>query len=165
MSALARIAEQPASVPQPLKRQKKKRIAKTTVEAIRLLLSGECKTQKIAAERVGITPQWLSMQLNKPEIQAFAATECRRNLTQGTLRASARILELVDASSEHVSLDAAKHVLAIEGIRPPDNSQPLVNIAITPGYVVDLSGSSLIGHERQTEAKPLIEHKVGSDGE
>lgn len=130
-----------------------------------MLATGECKTIKAAAERVKMSREHLGRMLNRSHVQAFIAQQSRRTIAQGILRASARVIELVDAASEHVSLDAAKHVLAIEGIRPPDNSQPLVNIAISPGYVVKLrhateefEGTTLTAHQRQTEAKPLIDN-------
>jgi hypothetical protein len=41
-----------------------------------------------------------------------------------------------------VSLDASKHVLAIEGIRPPDQGQVSVNVGVSVGYVIDLSGQA-----------------------
>ena len=136
MSAVAAIEHSPApNVPKPVKPA---RISAAVRKAIHLLITGECKTQKAAAERVGISPVWLCIQLKKPAVQVFVSNATRENLAAGTMRAGARILELLDASSEHVSLDASKHVLAIGNIRPPDTSGPLVNIAITPGYVVKL---------------------------
>jgi hypothetical protein len=134
------LARQPdaATVPQPAKRE---RIPPKIAEAVRLLLDGTCKTQKAAAERVGMNATYLCEALTKPKIQAFIARETRKTITQGTMRASARLLELVDASSEHVSLDASKHVLAIEGIRPPEQGAANVNVNVSVGYVIDLSGS------------------------
>jgi len=99
-------------------------------------------TQREAAKQAGMSENWLSTALRKPEIQAFIARKTRETIQLGTLRASNRILELVDASSEHVSLDASKHVLAIEGIRPPDQGQVSVNVGVSVGYVIDLSGNA-----------------------
>ena len=99
-------------------------------------------TQRDAAKLVGMSETYLSAALRKPEIGAFIARKSRENIQIGVLRASARINELVDASSEHVSLDASKHVLAIEGIRPPDQGQVNVNVGVSVGYVIDLSGSA-----------------------
>jgi hypothetical protein len=97
-------------------------------------------TQREAASRAGMNESHLSRELRKPQIQAFIARKCRETIQIGTLRASNRVLELVDAQSEHVSLDASKHVLAIEGIRPPDQGQVNVNVGVSVGYVIDLSG-------------------------
>lgn len=99
-------------------------------------------TQREAANRAGMNESHLSRELRKPQIQAFIARKCRETIQVGTLRASNRILELVDASSEHVSLDASKHILAIEGIRPPDQGQVNVNVGVSVGYVIDLSGNT-----------------------
>jgi hypothetical protein len=118
---------------------KQKRIPRKVVHAIRLLVSGECKNIKAAAERAGLSREWLSKMLQRSQIQMFVQNETRKTIAAGTMRASARLLELVDASSEHVSLDAAKHVLAVEGIRPPESGHN-VNIInnIAPGYVIKL---------------------------
>jgi hypothetical protein len=78
--------------------------------------------------------------MQRSHIQAFIARKSRENIQRGVLRASHRIVDLIDASSEHVSLDASKHVLAIEGIRPPDQGQVSVNVGVSVGYVIDLSG-------------------------
>jgi hypothetical protein len=74
----------------------------------------------------------------------------------GTLRASYRLVELIDASSESVSLDAAKHALAIEGIKPPDSGGVSVSIHNNVGYVVDWrsdrGGQVIDGHAQPMKA-------------
>jgi hypothetical protein len=127
-----------ASLPQPPKRE---RISPKIAKAVNFLLAGECRTQKAAAERIGVSATYLCTQLKKPAVEAFIARRTRETIAQGKMRASVRLIELLDASSEHVSLDASKHVLAIEGIRPPDQSQVNVNVGVSVGYVIDLSGS------------------------
>jgi hypothetical protein len=69
----------------------------------------------------------------------FIERAARQNIQLGVLRASKRVLELVDAGSEHVSLDASKHILAIEGIKPSSDTQVSVNVDIKAGFVIDLS--------------------------
>lgn len=76
--------------------------------------------------------------LGRDHVQAYLTQRTRKTIAEGVLRAGARVLELIDASSEHVSLDASKHVLAIEGIKPADGSQVTVNVAVSPGYVIDM---------------------------
>lgn len=89
-----------------------------------------------------MSPGHLCEMLATPKIQAFIARESRKTINAGVMRASARLVELVDATSEHVSLDASKHVLAIEGIRPPDQGTVNVNVGVSVGYVIDLSGNA-----------------------
>lgn len=127
-----------------LKPGKERPISKRMRKVIALLLTGECKTQKAACERVGMNADHISREFAKPRIQSFISSESRKTIARGQMRASARLLELVDASSEHVSLDASKHVLAIEGIRPPNDSQVHVNVGVSVGYVIDLSGSARV---------------------
>jgi hypothetical protein len=116
-----------------------RRISKRIAEVVRLLLTGECKTQKAAAERVGMNVSYLSEVLRKPHVQVFIERRTRETIANGTLRASARLVELLDATSEHVSLDASKHMLALNGHQPPSGPVANVNINIQAGYVIDLS--------------------------
>ena len=139
------------------------RISKRMRKVLTILADQRC-TQREAAKRVGMSETHLSTALRRPEIQAFIARRSRENLSVGVLRASNRVLELVDAGSEHVSLDASKHVLGIAGIRPPsDANSTNVNINIAPGYVIDLSepghmraAGPQIDHQTQTDDNPLI---------
>jgi hypothetical protein len=122
--------------PKPVKeRQPSRRI----VEAVRLLLTGTCKTQKAAAERVGMNEGYLSEALRKPHVQVFIARRIRETISNGTMRASARLVDLIDARSEHVSADVSKHMLAIAGIKPAATPTTNVNLNVTCGYVIDLS--------------------------
>jgi hypothetical protein len=118
---------------------RERRVSKRIAEVVRLLLTGECKTQKAAAERVGMNVTYLSEVLRKPHVRVFIERRTRETIANGTLRASARLVELLDASSEHVSFDASKHLLALNGHQPPSGPAALVNINIQAGYVIDLS--------------------------
>jgi hypothetical protein len=132
------LARQPdaSTVPLPAKRV---RIQPRIAKAVRLLLTGECKTQKAAAEQAGLNASYLCEALSKPKIQVFIAQETRRTISNGTMRASARLIELIDAASEHVSLDASRHVLAIEGIKPHESGTNISIINnVVPGYVIDM---------------------------
>ncbi|MCK1585473.1 hypothetical protein IVB03_39455 [Bradyrhizobium sp. 168] len=136
MSALQKITEQALKAPPP---DKKKPIPKKVRHALNLMFRGECRDIKAAAEQAKLSREHLSRSLRMPHVQAFIASESRKTIAQHAIRAAARMGELVDASSEHVSLDASKHVLAIEGIRPPDQSQVNVNVGVSVGYVIDLT--------------------------
>jgi hypothetical protein len=118
---------------------RERRVSKRIAEAVRLILTGEVRTQKAAAERVGMNAGHLSEALRKPHVRVFIERRTRETIANGTLRASARLVELLDASSEHVSLDASKHLLAIEGIKPAAQPTTSVNVNIRAGYIVDLS--------------------------
>jgi hypothetical protein len=124
-----------ATDPKPIREG---RVSKRLAEVVRLLLTGECKTQKAAAERVGMNETYLSEALRKPHVRVFVERRTRETISNGTLRASARLVELLDASSEHVSLDASKHMLALNGHQPPSGPTTLVNINVKAGWVIDL---------------------------
>lgn len=62
------------------------------------------------------------------------------------------MLELVDAESEHVAAKVSERLLTSEGILKGDGHQVAVNVGVSVGYVIDLSGG----------AKPVIEHGPAS---
>jgi predicted DNA-binding protein (UPF0251 family) len=145
-----------------IKTAKEPRLSKRVRQAIDLLGRKDI-TQRDAAKQAGISEFHLSRVLKLPQIQVFIARSARRNIQLGVLRASNRVLELVDAESEHVSLDASKHVLAIEGIKPTADAQLSVNIDIKAGFVIDISepaqamkpvGAMTIEHDGSTSHKP-----------
>ena len=114
------------------------RIPKRVKSAIEAILSGKAKDATTAAGQVGLSREHLSRMINRPHVQVFIAQERRRTIAHASLRAAARIGELVDTASEHVSLDASKHVLAIEGISPQEKGIQ-VNVNVRAGFVIDLS--------------------------
>jgi hypothetical protein len=118
----------------PLKLSRKMR------EAIELYSSGECRTWRAAAVRVGLSQEHVSRTIARPEVRAFLRERAARVISGALPRAAARLVELVDDGSAKVSLDAAKHVLGIDGLRPPAaTSGPVVSINMdAPGYLIDL---------------------------
>lgn len=96
-------------------------------------------TQRDAAKLHGMSETWLSTALRKPEIQVFIARKMRETVAIGGLRASARLVELIDSASDHVSADVSKHALAIAGIKPAHDAQVSVNIDVRAGYWIDTS--------------------------
>lgn len=128
-----------ASPPVAVKSAKKRRLSPRVRRAIEALVTGECKTQKDAAALAGMSAEWLCTQLKKPEAEVFYEERSRQTIARAKMRASRRLEELLDASSEHVSLDASKHVLAIGGIKPIEQGTN-INITnnIAPGYVIDM---------------------------
>jgi hypothetical protein len=131
-----------SAAPTAPKPGKTTRIPKNILRALELLASGECKTVKAAAERVGITREWLSRLMQRSHIQAFITRKSRENIQRGTMRASARLIELIDAESEHVAAKVAERILTSEGILRSDSGQVSVNVGVSVGYVIDLSGSA-----------------------
>jgi hypothetical protein len=152
MSALAAIPAETSPIP-----PKETRISKRIQQAL-VLLATKGMTQREAARQVGLSEFHLSREMKKPQIQVFIARKARENIQIGMLRASKRVIELVDAESEHVSLDASKHVLAIEGIKPRADAQVSVNIDIKAGYVIDLTDGAREVNGNKTVS--CIEHDV-----
>lgn len=149
MQDLAPIEQQTAPATQ--KPSKERRIPRRIVQAIDMLLSGEARTQKAAAEAVGLSAEHLCRTLSKDHIRVFCDRRARQTIGNAGLRASRRLVELVDAGSEHVSLDATARLLEIIGIKPQRDANVNVNVAISAGYVIDLS-------ERKPGNEQIIEH-------
>jgi hypothetical protein len=124
-------------------------------QAIRLLLSGECKTIKAAAVRVKIDYSHLSEQLRKPAARVFMEQRTRETIVSAQMPAASTLVRLLNARSEHVQADVAKYALAIAGIAPPQGSQVTVNVDVSPGFVINLGEGPLLQHEPQREAKAL----------
>ena len=95
--------------------------------------------QREAAKLAGISETHLCRELKKPAIRVFIERAARQKIAGGMLRAANRVMELVDASSEHVSAEMSKHVLAIGGIKPTADAQVSVNVDIKAGFVIDIS--------------------------
>lgn len=118
-------------------------------QGIAALANGDCKTKKDAADKAGMSYWHFVRELSKPHIRVFMERRARENIASGMLRASYRINELVDAGSEHVSLDASKHLLSIAGIKPANDAQVSVNIELKAGFVIDISEQpKVIEHAR-----------------
>jgi hypothetical protein len=121
------------------RKARKPRISPKIVEVVRLLLSGECKTQRAAAKRVDLAESYLSEALRRPHVRNYIESRVRTHLAAGTLAASRRMLELIDGPSSPVAFDAAKFTLGVAGIKPAADAQVSVNIEVKAGYVIDLS--------------------------
>jgi hypothetical protein len=125
------------SAPTTMKKTRKRRVSPKIIEAIRLLASGAVATQKLAAERVGVTETWLSTMLGREETRILLQQTVQKCLRTGTVRASARLIELLDSASSRTALEASKHVLAISGHAPPRDGVT-VNVGGNVGYVISL---------------------------
>ncbi|MCA1831212.1 MAG: hypothetical protein LC750_00430 [Actinobacteria bacterium] len=157
MSAVATV--EPAAVQAPPKPAERIRIPAKVQQAIDLLESGECKTQKAAAVRVGISDQHLCRMLKREQVQVFIARRRAENIAMGSLRASRRYVQLVDAESEHVAAKVSERILEQTGDLRIANSGVNVNVnnSISVGYIVDLTpqapGARTIENEAQHEPK------------
>jgi hypothetical protein len=107
-------------------------------EAITEIVEGRAKNITAAAKKVGLSRERLSRALSEPHIAEHLRQKAARAVAIGAGRASARLVRLLDAKSEHVSLDAARHTLAIAGIKPAADPNVNFNVEIRAGYVIDL---------------------------
>jgi hypothetical protein len=133
---------QPSTAPAP-QATKRVRINPALRKALQLLATGECKTQRAAAARSGMSEFQLSRRLAEPQIQALIARESRKTIASAQLRASNRLVELIDAKSEHVAAQVSERILTSEGILKSDQGSNIaVNVDIRAGYVIKLNGQA-----------------------
>ena len=90
-------------------------------------------TLKAAAEKAKVHPDYLSRSFRQPHVALFIDAEAKARLATGKLAATSRLLQLLHAESEHVSFDAAKHTLAVNGIRPEPDQNLAINLNVSPG--------------------------------
>lgn len=112
--------------------------SKRTRDAVALLLSGEVTTVKAAAARVKMRRDSLQKNFAEAHTRAFIVRERARMLQAGTLRATARLLELVDCESHKTSLDAVRLTLGLDGVVVEERRHITADVQVA-GWVVDLT--------------------------
>jgi hypothetical protein len=134
------------------------RIPKRVRQAIELIATGEVTTQKAAAIRVGISPEHLCRMLARDQVQVFLRRTAAQNITGATLRASLRLVGLIDARSEHVAAKVSERILTSEGVLRADQTQAAVNVDVKAGFVIKLmvpAESSDPGNRRGVQAQVI----------
>ena len=101
----------------------KPRVSDKVARAIDILADAAVKGERLtiteAAARAGMRRESLSMALRRDVVATRAQARVRELIGgQGLILAGARLVELIRSDSDYVSLDAAKHTLAIAGIKP-----------------------------------------------
>lgn len=139
------------------------RIPRKMRHALDRLADGRAPTIKSAAEQAGMSREWLSKSLNKLHVRQYleARSERARELLKS--QAPPVLLYLMEnAQSERLRAEIA---LRASGIGSKDGNTTNLNLLVTPGYIVKLPATEgpVIEHQRQDEAKPLIEHEDGGD--
>ena len=85
----------------------------------------------------------LCTMLARPQIQALIARKASETIRTAKLRASHRLVELIDAQSEHVAAQVSERILTSEGILKSDQGSNIaVNVDIRAGYVIKLNGQA-----------------------
>src|SRR4051794_8229106 len=98
---------------------KARRVSPRVRHAVDLLLTGQCKLKKDAAERANLSREALSRALKQDHVLAYVQEQTRVLLATSQASAAAVMLELLDdAKSEHVRKDVAVHLLGIAGHKP-----------------------------------------------
>jgi hypothetical protein len=115
------------------------RVTKKVRAAIDLLVSGECKKIRDAAEKVGLAPETLSRAFAKPHVTALMIQKVQRSLALAAARAGAVKEELLDSDNAIVRDRASSFVLGLAGIAPASTPSVSLNLEIKAGYIIDIS--------------------------
>jgi transcriptional regulator with XRE-family HTH domain len=126
-------------------------------QALDMLASTPAITQRDVAKRCGFSETHLSRILHTQAAEEFINRKARANLLAGRLRASKRLVELIDHDSGRVCFESSRHVLSLGGIAPPERPMPSVSISISPGYIVAFDSPPTI--DAKAEAVPELEHR------
>lgn len=122
---------------------KERRISKRLQQALSHLAT-KGVNQREAAKLASISEFHLSRELKKPQVQAFIARKRAEIVSIGSLKAATRAVELIDAESEHVAAKVSLAFLNSTGDIKGDSSQVSVNVGVSVGYVIDLSGTTKV---------------------
>lgn len=136
-----RSMNQIASIEKPVKPVKERKVSKRVLHAIDLLVSGQCRTQKDAAEKAGLTRERFCRALKESHVIGRLELAVKRQLATSAAPAAGTLLTLLtEAKSEHVRKDCAQTILGMNGIHATGERGPLVSIGIGggPGYILDL---------------------------
>jgi hypothetical protein len=109
-------------------------------KVVNLLESGQAKTITEAATIVGVSREFISRSLGKVHVTDWLHARAKKKLSMAVVRAATVKVALLDSASDHVRNDASSEILQLADIRPTPNSSPLVNVNVSPGYIINLSG-------------------------
>ena len=152
------IAPLAASLPTP--QPKARQVPKKVRQAIMMMVQGNCRTWAAAAKRVGCAPETMSRYFKRPECRQALRDSVERSVLMAGGRASARLTQLLDSSSQRTSLDATRLALQALGVVGNGQHNVSVNVGVElkAGYVIDLSEPNLphkIITGEVVEAKPV----------
>jgi hypothetical protein len=116
-----------------------RRISKKVRTGIGFMVSGDCKTIKDAAEKVGLSREHFTRELSKPHIAAYMRERVLKQLAIAAARAGAVKGELLDSPDNMVRDRASTFVLGLAGIAPAVTPSLSVNLEIRAGYIIDIS--------------------------
>jgi hypothetical protein len=129
--------------------------------AIEALVTGQVRTIKAAAQRVGVSREYLSRAFSLPHNAEALRTRALREVALSSGRAAARLNQLIDSTSQRVALEATKFSLGVAGIKPAADANVSLNITLKAGYVIDLSepgqpAAKIVGGvAKVVDAKPV----------
>jgi hypothetical protein len=117
----------------------RKRISKRVTAAIDAMVTGECKTIRDAAEKVGLARESLSRALSTPHVAEHLRQKVLRYLAISASRAGAVKVDLLDSDNAIARDRASTFILGLAGIQPAAGPALNVNIEVKAGYVIDIS--------------------------
>ena len=116
----------------PPKRRPSPKLDRALREIADAAVRGERITVQEAANRAGMARETLSRVLHRADVASRALDLVRQRLGGAALIAAAGRLEglITGAKSEYVALDAAKHTLALAGVKPREEATPAGGVTV-----------------------------------
>jgi hypothetical protein len=125
------------------KPRKERKIPRRLVQVIDALLDGSCKSQRAACERFNLSESYVSRSLKKDKIRLYLTRRTSEAIAASQLPATSTVLRLMEmAKSEHVQIEAAKHMMALNGYHANPTAPGVTinnNIGGGVGYIVCLA--------------------------
>jgi hypothetical protein len=134
------------------------RISKRVNAAIDLLVSGDVKTIKEAAENVGMARESLSRALSTSHIAKHLRTKVLKSLAMAAARAGAVKTDLLDSDNAIARDRASSFILGLAGIKPEASPSISVNVESKAGYVIMLDDDPPSLRVVSNAAAPPIDH-------
>jgi hypothetical protein len=124
------------------KRRGPYKISERTQVALDALCAGQTVAEAAAA--ANLTPRAVYTALKKDHVQTHLRQRVAALLSTGSVNAARTLLDLLKAKNTMTQFRAAAHILAINGVQPVQEKQPLVNInmGVKAGYVIHLAEPS-----------------------
>lgn len=118
---------------------RRRRVPAKVKAAIEALVSGKARNLTAAAKAAGASREYISRSLTLPHCANYLRDRAAKAVAVGAGRAAARLVGLLDAKSEHVAFDAARHTLAIAGIKAAADANVNLNVEVRAGWIIDLT--------------------------
>lgn len=150
------------------------RITKANHKLIDAVVNGRGDTPEKLSEITGLSVRGVYKALSKDHIKAEIERQARQRLSGFALPKALHVMtDLLEAESEYVKADIAKHIAAIHGVKPTSNGTGVpgqgggiaVRLVVN-GQSIDFAAMIGVPHQdgNQPAQGPVIDHEPTTSG-